>query len=153
MRGPVWVRPRWEVRSVRFPVRQNQGLLCDHRGDHHVLRTPRSVEHRHGGRSRRVTDVHDQRAAGVIRHVRRAALHEDPRRQAFRVQAREDRGRTGPAHVDDTEARLFIRDSAYTDPLLEDRVQRVPEVRLFLTWELGYTQKRIRRAQEAAARR
>jgi len=49
------------------------------------------------------------------------------------------------------DVRLFYRDSKYADPRLQDRSQRVPEVRVFLTWDLGYTQKRIRRAQRAAA--
>jgi hypothetical protein len=51
------------------------------------------------------------------------------------------------------DARLFYRDSNYEDPRLEDRTQRVPEVRVFLTWDLGYTKKRIRRAQREAAGR
>ena len=49
------------------------------------------------------------------------------------------------------DARLFYRHSKYEDPRLLDRTQRVPEVRLYLTWDLGYTQKRIRRAQRTAA--
>jgi hypothetical protein len=49
------------------------------------------------------------------------------------------------------DARIFYRDSKYEDPRLVDKTQRVPEVRVYLTWDLGYTQKRIRRAERAAA--
>ena len=49
------------------------------------------------------------------------------------------------------DTRLFYRDSSYTSPLLRDRTQRNPEVRVFLTWDLGYTQKRLRRAERASA--
>jgi hypothetical protein len=49
------------------------------------------------------------------------------------------------------DGRIFYRDSTYTDPQLQDRTQRVPEVRVFLTWDLGYTKKRIRKAQRTAA--
>ena len=33
----------------------------------------------------------------------------------------------------------------------EDRTQRVPEARVFLTWDFGYTKRRIREGQRAAA--
>ena len=49
------------------------------------------------------------------------------------------------------DARLFFRDSQYGDPRLKDRTQRVPEARVFLTWDFGYTKRRIREAQRAAA--
>jgi hypothetical protein len=49
------------------------------------------------------------------------------------------------------DARLFFRDSQYGDPRLKDRTQRVPEARVFLTWDFGYTKRRIREGQRAAA--
>ncbi len=49
------------------------------------------------------------------------------------------------------DARIFYRDSRYSLPELEDTTQRVPEVRVFLTWDLGYTRKRALRAERAAA--
>jgi hypothetical protein len=49
------------------------------------------------------------------------------------------------------DGRIFYRDSTYTDPRLIDRTQRVPEVRVYLTWDLGYTKTRIRRADRAVA--
>ena len=49
------------------------------------------------------------------------------------------------------DARIFYRDSRYSLPELEDTTQRVPEVRLFMTWDLGYTRKRALRAERAAA--
>jgi hypothetical protein len=49
------------------------------------------------------------------------------------------------------DGRIFYRDSTYTDPRLIDRTQRVPEVRVYLTWDLGYTKKKIRRAERTAA--
>jgi len=42
---------------------------------------------------------------------------------------------------------VFYRDSKYSAENLEDRTQRNPEVRLYVTWDLGYTR---RRAQAAA---
>jgi hypothetical protein len=49
------------------------------------------------------------------------------------------------------DGRLFIRDSSYTSPLLRDQYQRNPEVRVYMTWDLGYTKKRMRRLQREAA--
>ena len=49
------------------------------------------------------------------------------------------------------DGRIFSRDSTYTDPRRSDRTQRVPEVRVYLTWDLGYTKKRIRREPRIAA--
>jgi hypothetical protein len=48
------------------------------------------------------------------------------------------------------DARLFLRNSNYTDERLVDVDQRVPEVRLYLTWDLGYTEKRIRAKERAS---
>ena len=48
------------------------------------------------------------------------------------------------------DARIFYRDSRYSLPELEDTTQRVPEVRLYMTWDLGYTRKRALRAERAA---
>jgi hypothetical protein len=45
---------------------------------------------------------------------------------------------------------LFYRDSRYSLPILKDRTQRNPAVRLFLTWDLGYTRKRAERAAASA---
>jgi hypothetical protein len=45
---------------------------------------------------------------------------------------------------------LFYRDSKYSLELLRDRTQRNPVVRLYLTWDLGYTRKRAERAAAAA---
>ena len=44
---------------------------------------------------------------------------------------------------------VFYRDSVYTDPRLEDVTQRNPEVRLYVTWDLGYTRRRWQRAEAA----
>jgi hypothetical protein len=41
---------------------------------------------------------------------------------------------------------IFYRDSKYSLDVLRDRTQRNPEVRLYLTWDLGYTRKRNLRA-------
>jgi len=44
------------------------------------------------------------------------------------------------------DAALFYRDSRYDLPELEDKTQRNPQVRLFLTWDLGYTRRPTDRA-------
>ena len=44
---------------------------------------------------------------------------------------------------------IFYRDSKYSLEELEDVTQRNPEVRLFVTWDLGYTRRRAQRAAEA----
>ncbi len=44
---------------------------------------------------------------------------------------------------------IFYRDSKYSAELLEDRTQRNPEVRVFVTWDLGYTRRRAQRAAAA----
>jgi hypothetical protein len=49
------------------------------------------------------------------------------------------------------DTRLFYRDSSYSSPLFRDGTQRVPEVRVYLTWDLGYTKKKIRRDQRTVA--
>jgi len=49
------------------------------------------------------------------------------------------------------EGALFYRDSKYSLKLLKDQTQRNPELRVFLTWDLGYTRRRAQRAAEAAA--
>jgi hypothetical protein len=48
------------------------------------------------------------------------------------------------------DARLFYRDSKYSLPELEDTTQRNPELRVFLTWDLGYTRRNAVRAERAA---
>jgi hypothetical protein len=40
------------------------------------------------------------------------------------------------------DASLFYRDSKYSLKLLRDRTQRNPEVRVYLSWDLGYTRHR-----------
>ena len=45
---------------------------------------------------------------------------------------------------------IFYRDSKYSLEELEDVTQRNPEVRLFVTWDLGYTRRRAQRAAAAA---
>jgi hypothetical protein len=42
---------------------------------------------------------------------------------------------------------IFYRDSKYSLKVLRDRTQRNPEVRLFVTWDLGYSRRRALRAQ------
>jgi hypothetical protein len=49
------------------------------------------------------------------------------------------------------DAIVFYRDSKYSLEELEDVTQRNPELRLFVTWDLGYTRKRALRAERAAA--
>jgi len=44
---------------------------------------------------------------------------------------------------------IFYRDSKYSARFLRDVTQRNPEVRLFVTWDLGYSRRRALRAQEA----
>ena len=44
---------------------------------------------------------------------------------------------------------VFYRDSEYSLEELEDVTQRNPEVRLYVTWDLGYTRRRAQRAAAA----
>jgi len=48
------------------------------------------------------------------------------------------------------EGMIFYRDSKYSAPFLEDRTQRNPELRLFVTWDLGYSRRRAQRAAAVA---
>jgi hypothetical protein len=50
------------------------------------------------------------------------------------------------------DGRVFYRSSHYSLPILEDHSQRNPEVRVFVTWDFGYTKKRAERAAAAAGR-
>jgi len=45
---------------------------------------------------------------------------------------------------------IFYPDSKYSLEELEDLTRRNPEVRLFVTWDLGYTRRRAQRAAVAA---
>ena len=45
---------------------------------------------------------------------------------------------------------IFYRDSKYSADFLDDVTQRNPEVRLFVTWDLGYSRRRDLRAAAAA---